>query len=259
MNSAGEFADKVVIVTGGAQGIGAAVSAAFGRARAAVVIADVDEEAGREHLLRLQAAGTRAMFVRTDVSAEVDVKRLVDEVLRSFGRIDVLVNNAGVFDTKSILERTVEEWDRIISINLRGPYMMAKYCAPALMQANPGVIINMASTRALMSEPNTEPYSASKGGIVALTHALAVSLGPKVRVNAISPGWIEVRDYQKSSKRERPVHTPGDLAQHPVGRVGNPEDIAELCLYLASPRAGFMTGTNLVVDGGMTRKMIYEE
>jgi len=110
-----------------------------------------------------------------------------------------------------------------------------------------------------MSEADSEAYAASKGGLLAMTHALAVSLGPAVRVNAISPGWIEVRDWQKRSRAETPVHTAEDAAQHPVGRVGKPEDIAQACLYLAAPEAGFITGVNLVIDGGMTIKMIYAE
>jgi NAD(P)-dependent dehydrogenase (short-subunit alcohol dehydrogenase family) len=120
-----------------------------------------------------------------------------------------------------------------------------------------GSIVNIASTRALQSEANTEAYSASKGGVVALTHALAVSLGPDIRVNCISPGWIAVDDWKKSARRKQPVLRPEDHAQHPVGRVGHPEDIAALAAYLISSKASFITGQNFVVDGGMTKKMIY--
>jgi NAD(P)-dependent dehydrogenase (short-subunit alcohol dehydrogenase family) len=133
-----------------------------------------------------------------------------------------------------------------------------KYCAPYLKK-NKGSIVNIASTRALQSEANTEAYSASKGGIVALTHALSVSLGPEVRVNCVSPGWIETRDWKKQSKREEVRHTRTDELQHPAGRVGRPDDIASLVDYLCSGEAGFITGANFVVDGGMTRKMIYSE
>ncbi|MCF8563954.1 glucose 1-dehydrogenase [Alicyclobacillus tolerans] len=259
MDYRSEFENKVAIVTGGAQGIGRAVTEAFAQNKARVVLADSDAEAAGEEVNRLQQQGFEALFVRTDVAVEEDVKHLIGKVLNRFGRIDVLVNNAGIFTTTPLMERSMEEWDRVVSVNLRGPYMMARYAAQALQKAAPGVIVNIASTRALMSEPNTEPYSASKGGILALTHSLAVSLGPSIRVNSISPGWIEVSDWQKESRRTLPGHRPQDLSQHPAGRVGTPQDIAQACLFLAGPGSGFITGANLVVDGGMTVKMIYEE
>jgi hypothetical protein len=253
------FKDKIAIVTGGAQGIGMAVSLAFATEGAKVVIADIDEEAGEEHVDTIRKQGGRAIHIPADVASEDDVKRLVEQTIKKFHGIHILINNAGIGGRGTLFTRPMEEWDRVIAVNLRGPYMMAKYCAPELVKANPGIIINIASTRALMSEPNTEPYSASKGGLLALTHSLAVSLGPNVRVNAISPGWIEVSQWRKNSQRSEPHHRPQDLSQHPVGRVGKPEDIAQACLYLASPEAGFITGTNLIIDGGMTVKMIYEE
>jgi NAD(P)-dependent dehydrogenase (short-subunit alcohol dehydrogenase family) len=134
--------------------------------------------------------------------------------------------------------------------------LCSKYAYPYLKKEK-GVIINIASTRAFMSEPNTEAYSASKGGIYALTHALAISLGPDIRVNCISPGWIEVSEWKKKSLRKPAELTELDHKQHPAGRVGRPEDIASLVLYLISDEAGFITGANFIVDGGMTRKMIY--
>ena len=137
------------------------------------------------------------------------------------------------------------EWNRRIGVNLTGPFLMAKHAAPHLRRSR-GAIVNIASTRALQSEPDTEPYAASKAGLVGLTHALAMSLGPDVRVNCISPGWIA---HQRVRKK--------DHAQHPVGRVGRDEDVAELVAYLISDAAGFVTGQNFVIDGGMTKKMIY--
>lgn len=253
------FQDKVAIVTGGAQGIGMAISQAFAKEGARVVIGDIDEEAGRENETYIRYNGGKAIYVPLDVASEGSVIKMVDKTLSHYGSVDILCNNAGVGTTKSIYERPMEEWDRIIAINLRGPYMCAKYCAPHMQQKG-GSIINIASTRALMSEPNTEPYSASKGGILALTHSLAVSLGQdRIRVNAISPGWIDVTDWKKASIRKQVELTERDHKQHPVGRVGKPEDIAAICLFLCSEEAGFITGTNIIVDGGMTIKMIYEE
>jgi NAD(P)-dependent dehydrogenase (short-subunit alcohol dehydrogenase family) len=143
-------------------------------------------------------------------------------------------------------------------VNLTGAFLMAKHAAPHLRQVR-GAIVNVASTRALQSEANTEAYSASKGGLVALTHALAVSLGPDVRINCVSPGWIDVSGWQKVANRKPATLSDADHAQHPAGRVGTPEDIAEMVAYLLSDAAGFVTGQNFVVDGGMTKKMIYEE
>jgi len=153
---------------------------------------------------------------------------------------------------------SLAEWNQVIGTNLTGSFLLAKHCGDHL-QRNNGRIVNIASTRALMSEPDTEAYAASKGGIVALTHALALSLGPQVTVNCISPGWIETCEWKKQSARHTAKHSDADKAQHPVGRVGKPEDIASLVAYLVSPEASFITGANFVVDGGMTRKMIYED
>ncbi len=270
---------KVALVTGGAQGIGLGVSHTFAGAGYHVVLVDRDEEAGQEALTSLAGAShasssrkdgensaghsddalQKSHFVHANVAEEDEVKRVARWVHESFGRLDVLVNNAGIGSSMSIKDRSMEEWDYVLSVNLRAPYMMTKYLLPLLENANPGVIVNIASTRALMSEANTEPYSASKGGILALTHSLAVSLGPKVLVNAISPGWIEVGDWKKSGSRIPVSHSDMDNAQHPAGRVGTPLDIAEMALFLASPKARFITGQNFGDDGGMTIKMIYEE
>ena len=143
-------------------------------------------------------------------------------------------------------------------VNVTGAYLCVKYCAPH-MSAEGCSIINIASTRALMSEPNTEPYSASKGALLALTHSLAASLGPKIRVNAISPGWIETSEWRRKKDRKFVALRECDHKQHLVGRVGRPEDIAQAACYLTSQDASFITGTNIVIDGGMTVKMIYEE
>lgn len=252
------FKDKVIVVTGGGQGIGRAIAQTFAGEGAKAVIADIDTEAGMENEEIIRARGQYARFMATDVADEESVKSLMETVAKDFGRLDVLVNNAGISYKGNILTDPVDRWDRVIGVNLRGAYLCAKYAAPQLIRCR-GSIINIASTRALMSEADSEAYAASKGGLLAMTHALAVSLGPAVRVNAISPGWIEVRDWQKRSRAETPVHTAEDAAQHPVGRVGKPEDIAQACLYLAAPETGFITGVNLVIDGGMTIKMIYAE
>lgn len=255
-----QLVDKIALITGAGQGIGRGIAEVFGREGATVIVVDKDPEAIDDTLATLAARGQTSHGLLADISDEGAVQSLADTVSQRFGRLDILVNNAGVGAEGTLATRTMEAWDRVISINLRAPYMLTKYLAPLLSASRPsGAVVNIASTRALMSEANTEPYSASKGGLLALTHSLAVSLGPAMRVNAISPGWIETSDWQKPSARRTPVHRPIDLSQHPVGRVGTPLDIAETCLFLCSDQAGFITGQNFVVDGGMTIKMIYEE
>lgn len=245
----------VTVITGGGQGIGKAIARRFLQEGHAVVIAELDQEAGSQTVEQLSAYGP-ILLVETDVAREGQVQAVMRRTVERFGRIDNLINNAGIARNRPISELTLEEWQRVLDTNLTGAFLCAKYAAPYLKESR-GSIINICSTRARMSEPNTEAYSASKGGIQALTHALAMSLGPQVRVNSISPGWIEVRDSKKHSVRRPPPLTESDHAQHPAGRVGRPADIAEIAVYLCSERAGFITGQDFVVDGGMTKKMIY--
>ncbi len=247
--------DKVAIVTGGGQGIGKAIAKKLLENSIKVIIAEIDEEAGRETQEEYISLGD-IKFIKTDVSREEDVKNMIEETIKTFGKINYLINNAGIGINKHISELTLEEWNKVIGVNLTGAFLCSKYAYPYLRKER-GVIINIASTRAFMSEPNTEAYSASKGGIYALTHALAISLGPEIRVNCISPGWIEVSEWKKKSIRKPAELTELDHKQHPAGRVGKPEDIASLVLYLISDEASFITGANFIVDGGMTRKMIY--
>ncbi len=245
----------VVLITGGAQGIGMCMAEVFLRRGYRAAIADPDKEAGEELKTSLKA-GRDFLYVPADVSEEKDCAKFVRAAAKQFGRIDLLINNAGIGINKRVTELTLNEWNRVIGTNLTGAFLCSKYAVPFLAKVK-GSIINMASTRSIMSEKDTEAYSASKGGILALTHAMAVSLGPDIRVNCISPGWIEVSNWRKKSARKTPIHTAADINQHPAGRVGNPYDIAELAIFLASDKAGFITGQNYVVDGGMTKKMIY--
>jgi NAD(P)-dependent dehydrogenase (short-subunit alcohol dehydrogenase family) len=249
------FKDKAAIVTGGGAGIGRAVAKRLLEEGASVVLAEADDEAGREAESELAALGP-VRHLLTDVSSEPAVAGMIAETVRLFGGLDLLVNNAAISNAGGgpVADLALEAWNRVLAVNLTGPFLCAKHAAPHLRRRR-GSIVNLASTRAFMSEPNTEAYAASKGGVVALTHALAVSLGPEVRVNVISPGWIETGDWQKSSRRRTPSHTEADRLQHPAGRVGVPADIADAVVFLAG--AGFVTGANLMVDGGMTRKMIY--
>ncbi|TBL73215.1 glucose 1-dehydrogenase [Paenibacillus thalictri] len=251
---------NTVLITGGAQGIGRALALRFAQEGYQVSIADTDKDAGLEVVKRIGKEGGQSLFVCTDVSNEQDVGRWVKVTAQEMGRIDALINNAGISSNGPVLELAAEAFDRVIGVNLRGTFLSSQHAARIMRRQGKGCIINISSTRALMSEADTEAYSASKGGILALTHAMAVSLGGYgIRVNAISPGWIETRDWQKSANASIPVHSERDKLQHPAGRVGHPLDIAAACLFLAGDQASFITGQNLVVDGGMTVKMIYEE
>lgn len=246
---------RTAIVTGGAQGIGKATAQRLLAEGYAVMIADIDDEAGRETEQELLGQGS-AQYLHADVGVEDEVRHLIEQTLVAFDRLDALINNAGIGISKPLEELTAAEWSRVLATNLTGAFLCSKYAAPHL-RAHAGAIVNIASTRALQSEGNTEAYSATKGGIVALTHALAISLAPAVRINCVSPGWIDVSEWKKRARRRPSPITPEQHAQQPVGRVGRPEDVAAMIAYLLSAEAGFITGQNFVVDGGMTRRMIY--
>jgi len=251
---------KTLAITGGGQGIGRGLAFRFAQAGYAISIIDADEKAGREACAHIESLGAQALFLRGDVARERDVDNWLTQTVNQLGCPDVLVNNAGIMAKGPFLKLSPRDFDRVMGVNLRGTFLCAQTAARHMSKHKiRGAIINIASTRAFMSEPNTEAYSASKGGIVALTHAMAISLAPnRIRVNCISPGWIEVGDWQYSSRAKAPRHTKKDREQHPVGRVGVPDDIAEACLFLTE-HAGFITGQNIIIDGGMTVKMIYAE
>ncbi|SFA87083.1 MULTISPECIES: SDR family NAD(P)-dependent oxidoreductase [unclassified Bacillus (in: firmicutes)] len=246
----GKFNNQTVIVTGASQGIGEGIAKSFAKQGAIVVIADVNEERGIKVQMNIAQDGGKAYFFQTDVKEEKEIISLMDMVIQQFGKIDILVNNAGKVLFKSLLELSVDEWDDVISTNLRSVFIASREAGKRMTEG--GRIINMASTRAFMSEPNSESYSASKGGIVALTHSLAASLHTKgITVNCVSPGWIQTENYDELTEK--------DHSQHWSNRVGKPEDIAKACLYLADPENNFINGQNIIIDGGMTKKMIYEE
>lgn len=245
---------KNIIVTGGAQGIGKIVSLQLLKNGFSVSVFDFDEEAIQEFKEENNSVNLR--FYQTDVSNEESVKNSISHSLKDNGIISRLINNAAIQIDKPVTELSLTEWNRVIGTNLTGAFLCAKYAAE-LLKLSKGSIINISSTRAFQSESNTEAYSASKGGILALTHSLAMSLGPEIKVNCISPGWIDVSGVKKKSKANQIVLSDADHSQHPAGRVGKPEDIANMVLFLLNPENDFITGQNFVVDGGMTKKMIY--
>lgn len=246
---------RVAVVTGGAQGIGLGIAHRLIAEGYQVLIADLDAEAGHEAASDL---GPRAHFFACDVRSEEQIKALLTEA-RRLGGPHLIVSNAGIPGFSPFFNTPSSFFDEVLAVNLRAGFLLARHGAEPMQALGGGSIIFIASTRALQSEPNSEAYAASKGGLLALTHALATTLGPAgIRVNCISPGWIEVGPWQKRAKRTEPRHSARDKAQHPVSRVGTPADIAAAVAFLASEQAGFITGQNLVIDGGMTIKMIYE-
>ena len=223
------FQNKVVVVTGGAQGIGKCIVEEFEKSGAHVCIIDLQENA----------------YFRGDLADKETLETFAAKVIQDYGHVDVLVNNAAPL-SKGILEATYEEFTYAYSVGVTAAFYLTKLFMPHFAEG--ASVINISSSRDRMSQAQTETYTAAKGGIAALTHALAVSLACKVRVNSISPGWIDT-DYT--------VYEGPDAVQQPVGRVGNPLDIAHMVLFLCSDKAGFITGENICIDGGMTRQMIY--
>lgn len=224
-----EFAGKVAVVTGGAQGIGRCIAEQFSAAGAEVCVFDLLEN---------------PYFVG-DLSREADLWAFCAKVLADYGHVDYIINNAAPL-FKGLPDCSWAEFNYALQVGVAAPYMLARLFLEHF--ATGAAIVNISSSRDRMSMPGSESYTAAKGGIAALTHALAVSLAGRVRVNSISPGWIETGSAEYSG---------ADTAQHPAGRVGRPADIAEMVLFLCSPRAGFITGENICIDGGMTRQMIY--
>ena len=224
-----EFEGKVAVITGGAHGIGRAIADAFIR------------EGAKVHIIDIKPGD----WFEGDVGDRETLERFAETVIAESGHVDYLVNNALPL-MKGIDDCSWEEFSRALAVGVTAPFYLTKLLAPYF--APGAAVINMASSRDRMSQPQTESYTAAKGGIAALTHALAVSLAGKARVNSISPGWIDTTGSEI---------TGADAAQQPVGRVGKPEDIAEMALFLCSEKAGFITGENVCIDGGMTRQMIY--
>ena len=242
---------KRVFITGGASGIGKALVRAFAEQRCQVAFCDTDTTAGN-----LTAQTTGARFFPVDVCQAEALEDCMRQLFEDWGDIDIVINNVGISRFSPLTETSIEEFDRILATNLRPVFITSRRLAlhrNSLPEPNPyGRIINLCSTRYLMSEPGSEGYAASKGGVYSLTHALMASLaGLHITVNAIAPGWIQNTDYESLR--------PEDHLQHPSGRVGKPEDIARACIFLCQEENDFINGQTITIDGGMTRKMIYVE
>ena len=240
--------DRQVIITGGANGIGRCIAEAFLREGAAVAVIDVDQAAEE----RLRNRYERVRFYHGDIAERVVLEGFVSALDRS---ADCLINNACIGRRGLLSGCSYEDFEYVQRVGVTAPYYLTSLLLKKNLLAEGASIVNIASTRAFQSQPDTESYSAAKGGIATLTHAMAVSLAGRARVNSISPGWIETAAYHEGA--EVPGHSEQDIRQHPAGRVGTPEDIAEMVLFLCSGKAGFITGENITVDGGMSKLMVY--
>jgi NAD(P)-dependent dehydrogenase (short-subunit alcohol dehydrogenase family) len=253
--SAGRLAGKVALITGAGSGMGRLATERFAREGAGVVACDVNLEAARQSVERAEAAGGRAVAVAMDVSKEAEVKAAVAAAVKTFGKLDVLYNNAGIFPSKdnSVVDTDEKVWDQVLAVNVKGVYLVCKHGIPELLAAGGGSVINVASFVALVgcSVPQ-DAYTASKGAVIALTKSLAVQFGPKgIRSNAICPGPIETPLLMDWLLKE-PAEKAKRLNRIPMGRFGKSEDIVNAALYLASDESKWTNGAQLVVDGGIT-------
>ncbi len=242
----GKFRGKVVVITGGALGIGGALTRSFAQEGASVAFIDREGEAGEANRKFIKEAGGEVLFFEGDIAEEKALNGFVEVVISKYGEIDYLINNACLNLGGVLTPCSFEEFNYALKVGVSAPYLLSQLFLPHFREG--GAIVNISSTRASMSQANSESYSAAKGGIAALTHALAISLAGRIRVNAISPGWIDTTNA---------THSDSDLAQHPVKRIGTPDDIVRAVFFLCDADNSFITGENLVIDGGMSKLMIY--
>jgi NAD(P)-dependent dehydrogenase (short-subunit alcohol dehydrogenase family) len=257
-----DVSSQVVIVTGAGKGIGKGIARYFASKGASVVIATRGIEDGVRTEEEILNDGGEAFFIETDVSIESSIQQMIEKTIDRYGKIDTLINNAGITLFKPMIQATIEDWEKIINIDLRGTFLCAKYVVPEMIRQNKGSIINISSNHAIATLPNTEIYAAAKGGVNAMTRSMAQSLGKdNIRVNAICPGFTDTPHYREwlgtmdqSEQVEKDV-----LSLHASERISSPEDVAKLALYLASDDSAMMTGESLILDGGLSSRLYHSD
>lgn len=250
--------DKVAIITGGSQGIGEGIARTFGKNGAKIVIADVNEEAGKQVIDRFINKEIDCLFVKTDVSSEEDVKNLISTTAEHFGGVDLLVNNAAVNIRKSAVDTSFEEWNKVIGVNLTGAFLCSKYAIPEMEKRGGGAIVNIASWHAEKTITRLAAYAASKGGMTALTRQMSLDCGPlNIRVNAVCPSSVDTPLlHQTFASLEDPdAAFEETLRFQPMGRIGTVDDIANACLFMCSDEASYVSGQTLMVDGAAINKI----
>lgn len=246
---------KVSIISGAGSGLGLEIACLFAREGSRVVIAEREEERGRDAVRRIEGAGGSSLFLQTDITAAVEVERMAAETLKALGRIDVLVNNAGINPSRTPVHETSEQdWDRTLAVNLKGAFLCSKAVLPAMMRQRGGAIINIASIVGAMGCSDRAPYAASKSGLIGLGRSMAVDYAPYgIRVNTLNPGFVETeltRRYFDAMREQEPAKLARLIDQHPMGHLGKPADVAYAALFLATDEAAWITGVDLGVDGG---------
>lgn len=255
-----EFKDKTAVVTGGAMGIGEASALGFAREGAAVVVVDINEEAGQRVVSAIRQNGGKAIFLKADVSKAEQVQKIPETAVQAFGGIDILFNNAGIQHYGTVVTTPEAEWDHVLGINLKSVFLCSKYCIPEMQKRGGGAIVNTASVQSFACQPNVAPYTTSKAGVLALTRSIAVDFAKhNIRCNAICPGSVDTPMLRGAARQAAAQSGEDEDAIirkwgkfHPLGRVGTKEEVAELVLFLASHRAAFITGAAYLIDGGLT-------
>jgi len=251
------FEDKIAVVTGAATGIGGATADAFSAAGASVLLTDVNEAALAERTERLRAAGGNCRALVADVSRSAAAQRIAQEAAAAFGGVDYLVASAGIQTYGTVVSTDEETWDRTLAVNAKGVYLAAKYCVPEMAKRGGGAIVNVASVQGLFSQPNVAAYAASKGAVIAMTRTMAIDhAADNIRANSICPGSIETPLLRFAAEQYQPDDPDGAIKEwgglHVLGRVGQPEEMAQVALFLCSEAASFITGAAIVADGGLT-------
>ena len=248
---------RVAIVTGAAKGIGWGIAKIFVQEGAKVAVVDWDEENGNKTAAELKAAGGDTIFIKCDVSKEDEVRAMTQKTLQTYQRIDVLVNNAGVGVYKAFMDASLADWDRALGVNLKGQVFCSREAVPQMQKQGKGAIVNISSVHAFQTVNGVAPYATSKGGVFALTHAMAIDLAPTIRVNAIAPGWVYTPLIQSIfDSYDDPAGQRKEVERRALmKRIGRPEEIGYAAAFLASDEASFITGTQLFVDGGLTAQL----
>lgn len=248
----------VSIITGASRGIGKGIAKEFAKNGANVIIADIDIDEGKRVEKEIKDEGGKSHFIKTDVTSEDDIKNMVDEVIDRYGKIDTLINNAGITVFKPLIETSLEDWNQVINTDLRGVFLCSKYVAKKMIKKEFGSIINISSNHAVATLPDSELYAAAKAGVIGFSKSLALSIGDKgIRVNTICPGFTDTTHYQSwlNEHKEPKMVEQEVIGLHATNRINTPSDVAKLCIYLASDYSTQVTGTDIIIDGGVSSRL----